>query len=66
MNIFLKKQTGTISPLVILAVIAILAVAGYFVFDSRRGFSVSYPEGWIVTEIMGSTPKDPGRDVKLF
>lgn len=35
MNIFLKKQTGTISPLVILTVIAILAVAGYFVFGKN-------------------------------
>ena len=28
--------------------------------DSRRGFSVSYPKDWIVNEIMGSAPADPG------
>lgn len=28
--------------------------------DDKKGFSVSYPEGWIVTEIIGSSPKDPG------
>lgn len=27
--------------------------------DTRRGFSVSYPQGWMVTEITQSTPSDP-------
>lgn len=84
MKNFLKRQTGTISPLVILAVIAILGIGGYFVFgknlatkptasdaqntnsqaelktytDTERGFSVSYPKDWIITEIQGSNPKD--------
>lgn len=79
------KQRGVISPLVIIVVLAIVGIGGYFVLvknplspkssvnsqktdktelktyqDNRRGFSVAYPEGWMVTEIMGSTPKDPG------
>lgn len=79
------RQKGVVSLLVIVVVIAVLAVAGYFVFgknlatkpttngaqntnsqtelktytDTRRGFSVSYPEGWMVTEITQSTPSDP-------
>lgn len=81
----MSAQKGVVSPLIIVIVIAILAVAGYFVFgknlvtkpttsdvqntnsqtelktytDTRRGFSVSYPDEWIVTELTQSTSSDP-------
>lgn len=80
----MSAQKGITSPLVIIMIVAVLGIGGYFVFgknltnqtpttetqketnkpkvyqDDKRGFSVSYPEGWIVSEIMGSSPKDPG------
>ena len=82
----MSAQKGVISPLVIIVIVAVLGIGGYFIFgknltnqhsvsniqktnseiqlkvyqDDKRGFSVSYPEGWIVNEIMGSSPKDPG------
>ena len=82
----MSAQKGVISPLVIIVIVAVLGIGGYFIFgknltnqssvsniqktnpeiqlkvyqDDKRGFSVSYPQGWIVNEIMGSSPKDPG------
>ena len=79
----MSAQKGVISPLVIIIIVFVLGVGGYFVFgknltnqssitdnqktnqlktyqDDKRGFSVSYPQDWIVNEIMGSSPKDPG------
>ena len=79
----LPNQKGAVPILVIVVVVAILGIGGYFVLgknsstnppvdtqnetskskthaDSRRGFSVSYPKDWIVNEIMGSAPTDPG------
>lgn len=68
------KQNGIVSPLLIVAVLAVLGIGGYFIFgknlnsqtqlktyqDSKRGFLVSYPANWEVNEIIGSYPKDPG------